>query len=316
MPDTTLLIERGIRLERGGVLEGALRCYVDAAEKAEGAQQLSNALRHQADVHRLRCAWDEARTSAVHAERVARAADLGDCTAEAVNARAAIEQSSGNLDDATALYRDVLELTDDPRIRGCALQNLGALAAMTGDHDEAADFFEGSLRCFRDADYERGVAIALNNLGRASLDRGDHARAEEVLGPAVTQARQIEDLELASVALVNLGEALLARGDLERAEEEASAALGFFKVSGNLWRQVECLRLLGDLRGARGEVDVAERLYEQALGLADRIGASREAEQVQAHVDALRTDGRASPPPRNSPRATEASPRAEPPPVP
>lgn len=287
VPDVRKLIERGIRLERGGVLDTALGCYEEAADMADGPAQLSEAMRHQADVYRLHCQWDDALRRAAEAERIAREAGLPDCAAEALNARAAIEQSRGNLAEAAALYHAVLELTADHRIRGCALQNLGALAAMAADHDAAAGYFEGSLQCFRDAGYDRGVAIALNNLGRASLDRGDIARAEEVLGPAVVQARQIEDLELASLALVNLGEALLGRGEHERAEEEASAALGFFKVSGNLWRQVECLKVLGDVRRARKEPEVARRLYEQALAVAGRIGESREAAQIEARLGLL-----------------------------
>lgn len=291
VPSAKSLIERGLRLERGGVLDGALRCYMDAAAKAEDPAQLSSAVRHQADIYRLHCDWEKALSRATEAERIAREADSADSAAEALNAQAAIEQSRGNLSDASGLYQKVLDLTHDPRICGCALQNLGALAAMGDDHDSAAAFFERSLQCFRDAGYDRGVAIALNNLGRASLDRGDHLRAEEVLAPAVVQARQIEDLELASVALVNLGEALLARGEYERAEQEASAALGFFKVSGNLWRQVECLCLLGDIRQGRGEPEVAARLYDQALGIADQIGATREAAEVRAHMASIAPSG-------------------------
>lgn len=280
-------MDRGLRLERGGVVDEALQLYVEAESAATVASDLSEALRHQADALRVRCEWDAAVERAARAEQIARQDRLLDYAAEALNARAAIAQSRSELTEAAALYEEVLTLTETPRIRGCALQNLGALAAMDGDHDRAAAFFEGSLVCFRDDGYERGIAIALNNLGRASLDRGDHARAEEVLGPAVTQARQIEDLELASVALVNYAEALLARGELARGEEEVSAALGFFKVSGNLWRQVECLRLLGDLRRARGELDVATRLYEQALILGDQIGSQRETDEVRGRLATL-----------------------------
>ena len=268
-------------------MDEALRTYVEAESHATTPAEVSEALRHQADVLRVRCEWDDALLRAEAAERIARDANLPDHAAEAVNARAAIAQSRSEHDLAVTLYEEVLSITSSPRIRGCALQNLGAIAAMSDDHDAAARYFEGSLACFRDDGYDRGVAIALNNLGRASLDRGDHARAEEVLGPAVTQARQIEDLELASVALVNYAEALLGRGEYAQGEEEASAALGFFKVSGNIWRQIECLRLLGDIRRAKGEIAVATRLYEQALILAGRIGSPREADEVRRRLNAL-----------------------------
>ena len=287
VPDARGLIERGVRLERGGVMDEALRTFVEAAHHATTPAELSEALRHQADVHRVRCDWEAAILRAEAAEAVAREAGLGAQAAEAINARAAVAQSRGNHGAANELYTEALGLTSDARVRGCSLQNLGALAAMTGDHDAAAGYFEGSLDCFREQGYARGIAIALNNVGRSSLDRGDFVRAEEVLADAVTQARQIEDLDLAAVALVNLAEALTARGDLERAEEEASAALGFFKVSGNIWRQIECLKILGDARRVRGQPDIAFRLYDQARLLAERIGEAHEMGQIAARMRTL-----------------------------
>ena len=122
-------------------MEEALRTYVEAEAVAATPAEASEALRHQADVLRVRCEWEEAGVRADAAERVARAAGLADLAAEAVNARAAIAQSRSELDQAAELYREVLDTTGNPRIRGCALQNLGAIAAMGADHDRAAEYF-------------------------------------------------------------------------------------------------------------------------------------------------------------------------------
>lgn len=287
MPDSASLIARGLRYERAGVLDEAMRCYEQAEARAEAPPEHSEALRRQADVLRIRCEWDAALERARRSEDVARDAGLDDAVAEAINAQAAVHQSRGSFELAEPLYEQILEIAPHARIRGMALQNLGAIAAMRGDHAEAARRFEASISSFRAGGYERGVAIALNNLGRASLDQRDFARGEEVLGDAVAQARQIDDLELASVALVNLAEALFERGAFIEAEEEASAALGFFSISGNLWRQVDCLRLLGDVRVGRREPHIALRLYQQALAIADRIEAHPEADQLRARIASL-----------------------------
>lgn len=284
MPDWASLIERGLRYERAGVLDQAMRSYQEADTRAKTPDEQAEALRRQADVMRIRCNWDEALELAGRSEAIATEFGLVDARAEAINGRAAIHQSRGSVDSAGPLYEQILTLPTRQRIRGNALQNLGVLAAMRGDHDRAAERFEASVTCFEAEGYSRGVAIALNNLGRASLDRRDFERAEDVLERAVTQARRIDDLELTSVALVNLAEALLERGEVARAEREASEALGFFNISGNLWRQVECLRLLGDVRSRREQPEVALRLYRQALSIAEQIEAGPEAELLRGRI--------------------------------
>lgn len=285
------LIERGLRYERAGMLDDALRLYEAAATSAQGAEPMSRALRHQADVLRIRCDWERALELGRRSETTAREANLPLQTAEAVNAQAAVHQSRGAFDLAVPLYEEVLDIAPQERMRGVALQNLGAIAAMQGDHDRAARQFEDSAACFEAAGYQRGVAIALNNLGRVSMDRGDFSQAEEVLGRAVSHARATDDLELASVALVNLGEALLERGALAEAEAAVSESLGFFKVSGNLWRQIECFRLLGDIHSVREHPEIALRLYRQALATAEEIEAHPEAEQLRERVSAVETAG-------------------------
>src|SRR5687768_15657792 len=183
------LVERGLRHERAGVLDEAMRCYEAAAETAGSAVEAARALRHQADVLRIRCQWDEALLMAQRAEAMARDAADSSATAEAINAQAAVHQSRGDFDAAAPLYERVLEIAPAPRIRGIALQNMGAIAAMLGNHALAVERFEASVECFDADGYERGSAIALNNLGRASIDQGDFARAEAVLDRAVLQAR-------------------------------------------------------------------------------------------------------------------------------
>lgn len=286
MPDQHELLFRGIRYERGGVLDQALACY-EAAARNTDPRTRSEALRRSADVHRTRCEWGLAFERAREAAAVAREAGLDEVLAEATNAEAAVHQSRGDLDTADRLYASILAMTEDQRVRGIALQNLGGIAGMKGDLSGAARRFEESLECFQEADYKRGIAIALNNVGRAALDQRDHTRALDVLRQAVFQAREVDDLELAALAATNLGEALLLAGDCERAEDEVSAALGFFKISGNVWRQVECMRLLGDVRRACGELEISERLYRQGLQMADGIGSSSESALLRERLDAL-----------------------------
>ena len=216
---------------------------------------------------------------------------------QALNAEAAVFQSQGDFAAARPLLERILGMTTDPRIRGVALQNLGAIAAEGGDFETAEHRFLESYRCFQAAEYRWGQAFALNNYGRAAMDRENFEIAERVLTRAVDMAREIEDLDLAALATMNLAETMLCAGELERADEAASTALGYFDMAGNRWRRVECLRLLGDINRRDGQPEVARRCYTQGLELARELGV---------HLEITRLEERLTSVENALPRRTEA----------
>jgi tetratricopeptide (TPR) repeat protein len=182
-------------------------------------------------------------------------------------------------------------VSEDVRLRGIALQNLGAVYAQQHDLDAAERAFAESSACFAACDYERGRAIALNNRGRVALDRGDAARATEVLAEALRAARDVEDEELIALATTNLGEATLATSDYPRANDLVCTALGHFRASGNRWREVECLRLLGVISARRGHAEEARRCLDRGLTLARDIDARLEVEAITGELAALEAPG-------------------------
>lgn len=284
MPETHYdALEDGVRLERSGLLEKALSNLRRAAE-AEDPAVVAEALRHQADVHRARCDWDLAIELARRSGSVAEGASRADLLADALNAEAAVYLSQSDWEQARPLLRRMLEVVKDPRIRGIAYQNLGLIAAECGDLAEAHRHFSHSSACFRDAGYDRGVAVALVNASRLPLLRGQHRQAAEEAARAAETARELGDLELLAVASLTQGEALLHLGEHEEAERCAAIAFGHFSGVGNDWRRVECLRLQGDLHAAQGDATSARRCYQRALELAGQLGARLEAERLEARL--------------------------------
>ena len=280
------LIEQGIRYETGGVLERALNSYRDAALAAESDTRAhAEALRREADVLRSRCAWDESIQAARSSAAIATDAGYDDLVAEALNAEAAVFQSRGQLDHASQLYEKMLGVTADLRIRGIALQNLGAIAAMEGDFARAEERFVESFECFQRGGYTRGVVFSLNNYGRAALDRDATDVAHPVLVRAETVARDLMDLDLLALVRLNLAECLLRRSEVAEAEELASAALGYFGTTENHWRRVECLRLMGDIAIVQNRLDSARNFFEAALRLAQQVDASVELRKLQQRLD-------------------------------
>lgn len=288
MPDSAGLLSEGIRAEKLGMLDRALAAY-EGAYRQDDADVATEALRRTADVHRIRCDWDAAVTAARRAQEVARQSDLQERLAEALNAEAAVWIARGDLAAAQPLLEAMAGATGNVRLRGIALQNVGAVHAQQHDLDAAERAFEESYACFAECGYERGQAIALNNRGRIALDRGDPSRAKEVLSLAVRAARDVEDEELIALATTNLGEATLATSDFARASDLVCTALGHFRSSGNRWREVECLRLLGIINARQGHEGEALRCFERGLGLARDIDAQLEIVAINVELDRLRT---------------------------
>ena len=288
MPDPSQMLDEGRRREQGGALEGARACFEGAAAESEDPDLVAEALWRLAHVHRLQCRWDDALEAAGRAADVAERARLPERQAEALNAQAAVHMSCGAPEAARPLLERILALSSDPRVRGVALQNLGTIAAHSGDLDAAERHFADSYACFRAAGYVRGEAMALNNQGRAALDRGRHEDAARVLEHAYMLARDLPDLDLVALASLNLAEAFSAAGRDVDAQDMATTALGFFHTASNSWRRVECLRLIGDIHHGRGDHESAIACWEQARSLAGEIGASGELAALDRRITETR----------------------------
>lgn len=286
MAEDNIFIAEGVRAERAGALDRAEDSYLAAASSADPAIR-SEALRHLADVYRTRCDWDRAVESAREAHRIASQAGLERNAAEALNAETLILISRGDFPNAIPKLTTIATTSEDPKLRGIALQNLGAIYAQTGQQGAAERSFRESLGCFQKAGYRRGEGIALNNLGRLSLDVADVAAARPLLEGALAAAREVEDGDLAALVSLNLASALCMTGEVDRAQDCAMAALGYFADCNNRWREIECLRLIGDINARCEDIDNASRCYHLALKLAEEIGAELEARTTRERLAAI-----------------------------
>jgi tetratricopeptide (TPR) repeat protein len=292
MADPQELIDLGLRHEKNGELDAALEHYRRAESEATDAMTISEAIRRQSVVFRRRSDWDASIELARKAGRVASEAQLLDQFAQTVNTEAATLLMRGDLTGATQLFENVSRgESSDPRVRAIALQNLGTIAAQTGEWDRSRECFRESVQCFQRAEDAWGEAVALNNYGRAALDHGNMMMAEELLEQAVAAARRVEDYDSASLAMLNQAEALAGMQQLPRATALATAAREFYATSGNAFRHSEALRILGDIDLKRGDATSARQRYTEALVLASAADAPVEMRVVRERLAAL--DGKA-----------------------
>jgi tetratricopeptide (TPR) repeat protein len=288
MADPQQLIDLGLRQEKNGELDAALEHYRRAETESTDPMTISEAIRRQSVVYRRRSDWDASIELARKAGRVASEAQLVDQFAQTLNTEAATLLMRGDLPSAAALFEKVAQGTSaDPRVRAIALQNLGTIAAQTGEWDRSRTCFRESVQCFQRAEDAWGEAVALNNYGRAALDHGNMMMAEELLEQAVAAARRVEDYDSASLAMLNQAEALAGMQQLPRATALALAALEFYVTSKNDFRHSEALRILGDIDVKRGDPASARQRYTEALALASAADAPLEMEIVRARLAAL-----------------------------
>ena len=269
-------LEEGRRYEGHGVLDRALECYTCAAESSDDPAIVAQALTHQSRVYRCRSEWQDALETARRAQDAARAAGLAPLVVEATIAEGNVLMARGEFAEALALFRNVLDASSDPRIRGIALQNIGSILWQQGQLGAAERALSESFGWFQRADYQLGAAIALNNHGRITLERGNAGLAKQLLTQALEAARANEDAELIALVTLNYAEALAALGDRIGAEEQASTALGYFAASGNRWREIECLRLIGTINEQLLNYGDSHRCYSRALAIAKDIGAKHD----------------------------------------
>jgi tetratricopeptide (TPR) repeat protein len=273
-------ISEGFRLQKAGLLEEALQLY-DTVAKSDDDASRASALCRMSDLFREWSSWDRAAECARESAILARRAGAYSLYAEALHAEANVYHQRGEFDAAIPLYEKVLEMPVDDRVRGLALQNMGAIAAQREDLDAAERLFLDSYWHFRRAGYDRGVAFVLNNQAAAALDRGRFSSAATIARQAIEAARQAGDFELLGIATLNYAEALAAQDDLPHAESLAAGALGFFVLANSDIHRAQCLRVLGDIYSKTGERARARACYTQGLELAMALGSRLDTEKLR-----------------------------------
>lgn len=113
----------------------------------------------------------------------------------------------GRFDEASRLIHESLELDTAIGDRwglGTAYRNLGLLAQMQGDHNNAEDKFLKSLEVFSELGARWDLARSLADLGRTLLALGDDVETERILQAAFKILAEIQGYPVALDALTTL----------------------------------------------------------------------------------------------------------------
>ncbi len=261
--------------ERDGRLTDALDCYAAALAAAEprDIESRAIALRRQASIHRRRQEFDRALALVRASYETAMEGDAPGLAAEALNCKAWIHIDRCEWTDAERELDRALSLGGASELTGHVEQNLGVIANIRGNYDEARRRYLRSLRAFDRARNELGCARAYHNLGMLSADREQWRDAEAYFDAALERAVHLGDVALRATTLLNRTEVDVACRRFERALASAEEALTTFSQLGNALSKADAYRWLGVVYREQGDVGLAENRFHSAIALARSVGA-------------------------------------------
>jgi putative nucleotidyltransferase with HDIG domain len=264
--------------ERGGCLPEAIQAYEAAIATAERSGEHAvrvEALRRLAVARYRRAEREPARALCKRSYHAAIEIGHRLLAAEALNALGGMDLTDGSLEDARRCFLEALELGGLSRAL-CARveQNLGILANIQGDLDEAIARYEQSLESYRFCEDLHGCALAYHNLGMVSADREQFDDADAYFKESQTLATRAGDVYLQGLCLVNHAEVDVARQRFENARQKAEAALAIFDQLGAGGPKADAYRVIGTVYRETGRPALAESRLRSAIELAAGAGSA------------------------------------------
>ncbi len=263
--------------ERAGCMAEAMQCYQDAIAEAERTGEWpiqAEALRRLAVLHHHRGEREPSQQACERSHAIAVAHHDDALAAAALNTRATFALELGDLLVARALFHQALAMcgTND-ELQARIEQNLGILANVQGQLDEALLHYARSLDAYHRAGDDHGCARAYHNLGMAHADRERWEEADTYFEQSRAIAERLGDLRLQGLCLLNHSEVHVARQRFEQAKRSAEAALAIFDQLGSLLDKTDAYRVIGMVYRDTGKPALAESRLKSSMDLATRTGS-------------------------------------------
>jgi putative nucleotidyltransferase with HDIG domain len=269
-------LARARERERAGCVAEAVEQYeltVALAETAGEEAILAEALRRLAVVRHQRDECAAARSLCRRSHDVATALGSPLLAAEALNTLGVMLLREGALEAAQEEFDRARSLGGASReLRARVAQNLGIVANIHGDLDEALRRYEQSLEDYRAARDEHGCALAFHNLGMVSADKGLYDAAESYFTQSRGIAERAGDIHLQGLCLLNHADVLVARQRFEEARKSAEDALVIFDQLGARGHKSAAYRVIGVVYRETGRLALAESRLRSAVELAGEAG--------------------------------------------
>lgn len=234
----------------------------------EGDPLRARILRWRSRCNRRQRDWVSARQDVERALEIAQRLDDRHGLAHGYFQASIIAEREGRWVRARTLAeraKSLYEEHDDRLAVGRLLNNLGGLALLLGNPEEAIRLLKDAYRVALEVDSQPDAAQAVSSLAQVHLQLGDAEAAEQHAHHALDLLDGRVDFtdEIGNAQLV-LGRALLEQGRLDEAEQELAAGDTSFAALGSGSHRAAVWMAQAELAVRRGDEPRALELYRQA----------------------------------------------------
>ncbi len=153
-----------------------------------------------------------------------------------------------------------------------AFNNLGVVAAIHGDIEQALINYEQALSLRRELNDQKGVASLYNNLGNLQEEKGDYLGALENLQQSFAIRQQLRDTQRMARVLYNISYVHERMGNYPEALDYVLRHLELLKGTEDTYSLFNAYTLLGNINVELEIYNEALNYYQQALTIAEDIG--------------------------------------------
>ena len=161
---------------------------------------------------------------------------------------------------------------DDKDLESRAKYELGNLAYLQGDYEQARSLYQQSLLIQEQLGDLSGKASSLHQLGILAQNQGDYDQARSLYQQSLLIKEQLGNLSGKASSLGQLGILAQNQGDYDQARSLYQQSLQTFEQLGNLSGKASSLGQLGILAQNQGDYDQARSLYQQSLLIQEQLG--------------------------------------------
>jgi tetratricopeptide (TPR) repeat protein len=181
----------------------------------------------------------------------------------------------GELDASAEAFSRALVLAqqeDDVLLLARATNNLGAIANLQGNHDDALGHYRLAIPAYQRVGQARGIAEGYHNLAITLRDVGQLDEADEHERRAIEYAIDGGVPRLVAMGRVGRAEIALRRGDAPLAEATARPAADELRRLGDPLNEADAYRLVGAACAEQRKDSEALAAFEHALSIAGGRG--------------------------------------------